>query len=61
MRSTFDLLEEVGDVLVVEGQAAAEQRVENDAAAPHVDLRPRVKPPADHLGRRVVGAPAGRL
>jgi hypothetical protein len=32
------LFEQVGDVFVVEGQAAAEEGVEDHAAAPHVDL-----------------------
>ena len=35
---TLDLLEEVGNVLVVKGEGAAQQRIEDDAAAPHVHL-----------------------
>mmetsp|Transcript_7285 Transcript_7285/g.26071 ORF Transcript_7285/g.26071 Transcript_7285/m.26071 type:complete len:273 (+) Transcript_7285:1135-1953(+) len=56
--AALDLLEEVGDALVVEGQRAAEQRVQDDATAPHVHLRARVHEAGDDLGRRVVGRAA---
>ena len=39
----LDLLEEVWDVLVVEGQGAAQQRVQDDATAPDVHLRASVQ------------------
>ena len=52
LRGHLDLFEEVGDVLVVEGQAAAEEGVQNDAAAPDVYLRSRVQLPRNHLPGR---------
>lgn len=42
VRRTVDLLEEHRDVVVVEGQSAAEHDVEDDAARPDVDLGSRV-------------------
>lgn len=55
-----DLFEELGNALVVEGQGAAEQGVENDAAAPDVDLGAGIHVARDHLRRRVVRAAARR-
>ena len=40
---TFDFSEQVSDVLVVEGQAAAEDRVQDHTARPHVDFGTRVQ------------------
>jgi hypothetical protein len=39
-----DLLEEVWDVFVVEGQSRAHERVEDHPTAPHIDLRPGIHP-----------------
>lgn len=36
--AALDLLEKVWDVFVIERQASAEECVQNDTAAPHVDL-----------------------
>lgn len=52
--SRFSLL-----VTVVEGEAPREQRVQNHAARPRVDLGPCVELPANDFGSGVVGAPAG--
>jgi hypothetical protein len=49
------LLEQVGDVLVVKGQRAAQQRVQDDAAGPHVHLGPGVQLAADDLHGAVAG------
>jgi hypothetical protein len=46
----LDLAEQVGDVLVVKGQATAQERIQDDPAAPHVHLGARVQLPRDHLG-----------
>mmetsp|Transcript_38973 Transcript_38973/g.85673 ORF Transcript_38973/g.85673 Transcript_38973/m.85673 type:complete len:289 (+) Transcript_38973:294-1160(+) len=59
--AALDLLEEVGDVLVVKGERAAEQRVEDHATRPDVNLGARVELAGNHLGRRVVGRAAARL
>ena len=57
-----DLLVELGGLGVFEGQAAAEHRVEDDAAAPDVHHDGLVAVLAlDHLGRGVAGRPAGSL
>lgn len=42
--TSTDLLEEGGDVLVVERQSATEKGVEDNAAAPDVHLRASVQP-----------------
>lgn len=36
---TLDLLEQVGDVFVVEGQGATQQRIKDHPTGPHVHLR----------------------
>mmetsp|Transcript_19642 Transcript_19642/g.63034 ORF Transcript_19642/g.63034 Transcript_19642/m.63034 type:complete len:223 (+) Transcript_19642:995-1663(+) len=59
--AALDLLEEVWDVLVVEGQGAAQQGVQDDAARPDVHLRPRVELARDDLRRGVVRRAARRL
>mmetsp|Transcript_3398 Transcript_3398/g.7606 ORF Transcript_3398/g.7606 Transcript_3398/m.7606 type:complete len:221 (+) Transcript_3398:187-849(+) len=59
--AALDLLEEVGNVLVVKGERAAQQRIENHAAAPHVHLGSGVELARDDFGRRVVGRAAARL
>merc|ERR1719399_2002554 len=53
--------EECWDVLVVKGQAAAEEGVEDDPEGPYVHLRPRVELPRDYLRGGVVGRTAGGL
>mgnify|MGYP001811132557 CR=1 FL=1 len=53
--AALDLLEKVWDVLVVKGQAAAEQRVQDHAARPHVDLGARVQLAADDLAGQGAG------
>ena len=45
-------------MFIVEGQSAAEEGVENDAAAPHVHLRPRVQFGGDHFRGSVIWGPA---
>lgn len=47
-------------MLVVEGQRAAEQRVEDDAARPDIDLGTGVEFARDDLGCGIVGAAAAR-
>jgi len=49
------------EVLAIEGQRAADQRVEDDAQAPHVHLRPVVLLPLEQLGRRVWRRAAERV
>ncbi|PLN78809.1 hypothetical protein BDW42DRAFT_174170 [Aspergillus taichungensis] len=56
-----DLLEEGGDVVVIEGQTADQQHVEDDTATPDVDLGPGVELAGDDLGGGVVGAAAAGL
>lgn len=34
--ATLDLLEQVGDVLVIKGQTATQQGIQDDAAAPYI-------------------------
>lgn len=58
---TGDLLEESADVVVLEGQTSAEHHIQDDAAAPHIHLRPRVQRAPNHLRRGVVRAPAAGL
>ena len=59
--AALDLLEQRRDALVVKRQRPAQQRVEDHAARPHVDLGPCVELAADDLGRRIVRRPARRL
>ena len=61
LESTLDFAKQRGDVLVIEGQAAAQKGVENDATGPHIHLGAGVHPAGDHLGRSVVGGAAGRV
>jgi hypothetical protein len=50
----LDLLEQIGDVLVVKGQRAAQESVEDDAAAPHIDFGAGVKLSRYHLlGKKI--------
>ena len=58
MKLTLDLPEQRRHVLVVEGEGAAQERVEDDAARPDVHLRPGVQLARDDLGGGVVGAAA---
>ncbi len=55
----LDLFEQVGDVLVVKRQAAAEQRVQDDAAGPDVHLWAGVELAADDLGALRLAAVGG--
>mmetsp|Transcript_34149 Transcript_34149/g.93914 ORF Transcript_34149/g.93914 Transcript_34149/m.93914 type:complete len:269 (+) Transcript_34149:860-1666(+) len=59
--ATLDLFEEVGYVLVVERQRAAEEGVEDDTARPDVDLGAGVELAGDDLGGGIVGRAAARL
>lgn len=34
--ATLDLLEQVGDVLIIKGQTATEQGIQDDTAAPYI-------------------------
>ena len=56
----LDLPEESCHVLVVKGQRAAEERVEDNSAGPDVHLGARVQLAGDDLRRRVVRGPAAR-
>lgn len=47
--AALDLFEQVGDVFVIKGQGAAQQRVQDDATAPHVYLGAGVQLPRDDL------------
>mmetsp|Transcript_10454 Transcript_10454/g.43278 ORF Transcript_10454/g.43278 Transcript_10454/m.43278 type:complete len:343 (+) Transcript_10454:2484-3512(+) len=57
----LDLLEQVRDGLVVEGEGAAQERVQDHPARPHVHLRTAVELTGDNLRRGVVRRPARRL
>mmetsp|Transcript_8808 Transcript_8808/g.28374 ORF Transcript_8808/g.28374 Transcript_8808/m.28374 type:complete len:234 (-) Transcript_8808:396-1097(-) len=59
--ATLDLLEQVGDVLVVKGERAAEQGVKDDPARPDVHLGTRVELARDDLRRRIVWRATRRL
>lgn len=54
----LDLFEEVGDVLVVKRQAATQQRIQDDTAAPHVHLWARIQLARDDLQHRIVSQTA---
>jgi hypothetical protein len=45
----LDLLEQVWDVLVIKGQAATQQRIQDHATAPHIYLRASIQLATDHL------------
>ena len=47
--AALDLFEQVGDVLVVEGQAAAQQGEQDDPAGPDIHFWARIQTPADDL------------
>jgi hypothetical protein len=49
MPTHLNLFEKVWDVLIIKRQAATQQGVQDDAAAPHVNLRPRVQLAGDDL------------
>ena len=59
--AALDLFKQVGNVLVVKGEASAEERVEDDPARPDVDLGAGVEAPGDDLRGRVVGRAARGL
>ncbi len=58
---TLHLLQELPEVVVVEGERAHQQRVQDDPAGPHVRPAAVVLLPADHLRAGVVRGAAGRL
>lgn len=58
---SLDLLEQLPEVIIVEGQSADEQRVEDDPAGPDVGPPAVVLLPPDHLGTGVVRGAAARL
>ena len=51
----LDFLEQVWNVLVIKGQAAAQQRIQDDAAAPDINLRPSIQLATDDLVDEVDG------
>ena len=57
---TLDLPEEGRDVLIIEGKASAEKRVENDARRPHVHLWTGIQASRNDLWRSVVWRATGR-
>mmetsp|Transcript_48676 Transcript_48676/g.122474 ORF Transcript_48676/g.122474 Transcript_48676/m.122474 type:complete len:390 (+) Transcript_48676:324-1493(+) len=59
--ATSNLLEEVGNVIIVEWEAATQEGVQNDTAAPHINLGAGIQLAGDDLGRCVVGRAARRL
>jgi hypothetical protein len=54
-----DLVVELRDVGVLEGEIATDQGIENDAHAPHVGGGSMVGQPSDHLRARVARRPTG--
>lgn len=38
MAAHLDLPEQIGDVFIIKGQGAAQQRIQDDPAAPHINL-----------------------
>mmetsp|Transcript_26144 Transcript_26144/g.42631 ORF Transcript_26144/g.42631 Transcript_26144/m.42631 type:complete len:284 (-) Transcript_26144:276-1127(-) len=55
----LDLLEERAHAVLVEGQEARQQHVQDHAAGPEVGLAPVVPLVGQHLGGHVIGRPAG--
>ena len=47
--ATLDLLEQVGDVLVIKGQTATQQSIQDDAAAPYIYFWASIQPARDDL------------
>lgn len=47
--ASLDLLEQVWYVLIIKGQAATQQRVQDDTTAPHVNLGASIQLATDHL------------
>jgi hypothetical protein len=58
---TVDLVEESGNVLVVEREPTTEHDVKDDAATPDIDLRSGVELSLDDLWRSVIRTTATRL
>ena len=56
----LDLAEEVGDVLIVEREAAAQQGVQDHPARPDVHLGAGIELARDHLVGRECGSERGR-
>jgi ribosomal 50S subunit-associated protein YjgA (DUF615 family) len=52
--ASLDLLEQVRDVFIVKGEAATQQRIQDNTTAPHVNLRASVQLAADHLQQQRV-------
>ena len=53
--ATLDLLEQVGDVLVIKGQAATQQSIQDDAAAPYIYFWAAIQLARDDLQARKTG------
>lgn len=47
--ATLDLLEQVGDVLVIKRETAAQQGIQDDAAAPYIYFRAAIQLTRDDL------------
>ena len=60
-KRTADLREQGLHVFVLERQPTTEHDIQNHTAAPHVDLRTRIKSSTDDLRRGVIGTPAAGL
>lgn len=57
---TINLLEEEGDVVVVKGEASAQHHVEDDTAAPDINLGTCVEPENEHGSAPSPSSPAVR-
>lgn len=49
VNAALDLLEQVGDVLIVKGEAATQQGIQDDAAAPHIHFCAAIQLARDDL------------
>ena len=58
--SLADFLEQHAQLVIVEGERAADHRVQNDSAGPDVDVLASIALATDDLGRCIVGRAAGR-
>lgn len=53
--ATLDLLEQVGDVLVIKGQTATQQSIQDDAAAPYIYFWAAIQLARDDLKAQQTG------